>query len=134
MEFIDGKTLAERLRAGPLTEAEAREIANQLCAGLAEAHRKRVVHGDLKTNNVILTSTLDGATRAVITDFGLARQPAGRIGENAPAQMLQSAPVGGAPGYMAPELREGGKPTPASDVYALGVILRELVSGKRPEA
>jgi eukaryotic-like serine/threonine-protein kinase len=134
MEFIDGKTLAERLRAGPLTEAEAREIGNQLCAGLAEAHRKGVVHGDLKTNNVILTSTLDGAARAVITDFGLARQPAGRIGENAPAQLLQSAPVGGAPAYMAPELREGGKPTSASDVYALGVILRELLSGKRPEA
>jgi eukaryotic-like serine/threonine-protein kinase len=134
MEFIDGKTLAERLRAGPLTEAEAREIANQLCAGLAEAHRKGVVHGDLKTNNVILTSTLDGATRAVITDFGLARQPAGRIGENAPAQLLQSAPVAGAPAYMAPELREGKKPTPASDIYAFGVILRELVSGKRPEA
>ena len=134
MEFIDGQTLAERLRAGPLTEAEAREIARQLCAGLAEAHRQGVIHGDLKTNNVILASTLDGATRAVITDFGLARQPAGRVAENAPAPLLQSAPVGGAPAYMAPELREGVKPTRASDVYALGVILYELVSGKRPDA
>jgi len=132
MEFIEGETLSERLRAAPLTEAEAREIADQLCAGLAEAHRKGVIHGDLKSNNVILTSTLDGGLRAVITDFGLARclDP---VGESAHGQILQSAPVGGAPAYMAPELRQGVKPTPASDVYALGVVLRELVSGERPE-
>ena len=75
MEFLDGETLAERLRGGPLPQEEARTIARQLCAGLAEAHRNRVIHGDLKSNNVILTAGTDGATRAVITDFGLARRP-----------------------------------------------------------
>ena len=75
MEFLEGETLAERLRAGPLPEAEARAIALQLCAGLAEAHRNQVIHGDLKSNNVILTATAAGAIRAVITDFGLAHRP-----------------------------------------------------------
>ncbi len=76
MEFLDGETLAERLRRGPLPQEEARMIARQLAAGLAEAHRNQVIHGDLKSNNIILTATADGAPRAVITDFGLARRPA----------------------------------------------------------
>ncbi len=75
MEFLDGETLAERLSRGPLPEQEGRAIAVQLCAGLAEAHRNRVIHGDLKNNNVILTSGPHGGVRAVITDFGLARRP-----------------------------------------------------------
>src|SRR5580700_6047492 len=73
MEFLEGETLAERLRRGRLPEPEARAIALQLCIGLAEAHRNRVVHGDLKSNNVILAPGTDGGVRAVITDFGLAR-------------------------------------------------------------
>lgn len=134
MEFLHGETLAARLRAGPLPESEARSIAKQLCAGLAEAHRNRVVHGDLKTNNVILTAAPDGSLRAVITDFGLSRGPAIPVEVHSLGQLMQSAPVGGAPAYMAPELRQGGKPTTVSDVYALGVILSELASGKRPGA
>ena len=72
MEFLDGPTLTERLRDGPLPEREARIIAQQLCPGLAAAHRSHVIHGDLKSNNVILTKAADGSHRAVITDFGLA--------------------------------------------------------------
>ncbi len=83
MEFLDGETLAARLSRGRLPEAEARAIARQICAGLAEAHRNRVVHGDLKSNNVILTEDADGGVRAVITDFGLARRPLGPAGDNA---------------------------------------------------
>ncbi len=75
MEFLEGETLADRLHRGPVPEAEARAIALQLCAGLAEAHHNHVVHGDLKSSNVILTAGPDGAIRAVITDFGLARKP-----------------------------------------------------------
>src|ERR1035438_2249625 len=73
MEFLEGETLAERLRRGRLPDAEARAIALQLCTGLAEDHRNRVVHGDLKSNNVILAPAAEGTVRAVITDFGLAR-------------------------------------------------------------
>jgi tetratricopeptide (TPR) repeat protein/tRNA A-37 threonylcarbamoyl transferase component Bud32 len=120
MEFLDGPTLAERLASGPPPKAEARTIALQLCAGLAEAHRRCVVHGDLKTGNVILAQDSDGSLRTVITDFGLARgQPA-------------RGARGGSPGYMAPELYSGRRTTIVSDIYALGVILHELACGYRP--
>lgn len=126
MEFLEGETLAERLRRGPLPKKEARLIARQLCAGLAEAHRNNVIHGDLKSNNVILTEGPDGSVRAVITDFGLARM----TGVADPAR--SSVPPGGTPDYMAPELWRGTRATVASDIYALGVILWELESGHKP--
>ena len=124
MEFLEGETLAERLHRHALTEWEARSVAVQLCAGLAEAHRKQVVHGDLKSNNIILTQ--DGESlRAVITDFGLASRP------DSATRALQSSQVAGTPDYMAPELWKGAKPSKASDIYALGVILRQLLPGRR---
>jgi serine/threonine-protein kinase len=126
MEFLEGETLADRLRSGPLGDEEARAIAQQLCAGLAEAHRNQVIHGDLKSNNVILTRGASGATRAVITDFGLARRSAA----NQPTQ--PSGTIGGTPDYMAPELWSGSKPSVSSDIYALGVLLYQLVSGRLP--
>jgi serine/threonine-protein kinase len=121
MEFLEGETLAERLRRVVLPKVKARAIAQQLCAGLAAAHHNNVVHGDLKTNNVILTAEADGSVRAVITDFGLARKP------EASGEILA-----GTPDYMAPELWQGAKPSVSSDIYALGVILCELVSGQKP--
>ena len=127
MEFLDGATLAERLSGGPLPPEEARTIALQLCAGLAEAHRNRVIHGDLKSSNVILTAGGGRACRAVITDFGLARS------QEAFERSMQSGALGGTPEYMAPELWMGEKASIASDIYALGVILYELASGRRPE-
>jgi serine/threonine-protein kinase len=126
MEFLEGEVLGERLRRGPVPQLEARTIALQLCAGLAEAHRNRVIHGDLKSNNVILATGADGATRAVITDFGLASRP------EVTQRNDQSSKLAGTPDYMAPELWKGHKASVASDLYALGVILFELVSGHRP--
>jgi tetratricopeptide (TPR) repeat protein len=126
MEFLDGETLAERLSRGPVPQKEARLVARQLAAGLAEAHRDRVIHGDLKSNNIILTTTPDGATRAVITDFGLARRPAAVLATG------PSGTRGGTPDYMVPELWKGEQASTASDVYALGVILYELASGHKP--
>ncbi len=124
MEFLEGETLADRLSRGPVAPAEAQEIAVQLCEGLAEAHRKQVVHGDLKTANVILSRPAAGGIRAVITDFGLAR--------SVDVAQMHSGPIVGTPDYMSPELLRGGKATVSSDVYALGVILYELASGRRP--
>ncbi|HEX4166625.1 MAG TPA: protein kinase [Bryobacteraceae bacterium] len=121
MEFLDGETLADRLLRTPLGHHEAGIIAQQLCSGLAEAHRNHLVHGDLKSNNVILASDSQGMMRAVITDFGLARK-----GDSS------AALVGGTPAYMAPELWKGEKPSIASDVYALGVLLWEIRSGRLP--
>jgi serine/threonine protein kinase len=128
MEYLEGETLADRLKRGPLPEAEARAIARQLCSGLAEAHSKGVIHGDLKSNNVILTKVADASTRSVITDFGMSR--ATEVAQST----MQSGPRGGTPDYMAPELLKGEKASVASDIYALGVMLHELVSGRKPAA
>jgi serine/threonine protein kinase/tetratricopeptide (TPR) repeat protein len=125
MEFLEGETLRDRLRYVDLPKKKAHTIALQLCAGLAEAHRNQVIHGDLKSNNVILAADPDGAVRAVIMDFGLARRPDAAGGE------AQGVPAG-TPGYMAPEFWKGGKISIASDIYALGVILWELISGRNP--
>jgi Flp pilus assembly protein TadD len=120
MELLEGLTLSQRLAEGPLPPKEAETIARQLCAGLAEAHRHQIIHGDLKSGNVILAKNPDGTLRAVLTDFGLARAAHVR------------GTRGGTPGSMAPELLAGEPTTVASDIYALGVILHELVSGFRP--
>jgi len=126
MEFLEGETLADRLRGAPLSKQESRTIARQLCSGLAEAHRNNVIHGDLKTNNIILTTGPQASVRAVITDFGLALRP-GAI-ERTPSSAL----LAGTPDYMAPELWKGSKTSVASDIYALGVMLWELSSGRKP--
>ncbi len=127
MEYLEGVTLTERLRREAIPEPEARDIARQLCAGLAEAHRHSVIHGDLKSNNVILTAAPGVGVRAVITDFGLAR------GVEVAQGTTQSGELAGAPDYMAPELWHGAKTNVASDIYALGVMFYEMVSGHRPE-
>ena len=124
MEFLEGETLAERLRRDPLSQQEARVIASQICEGLSAAHHSDVVHGDLKSGNVMLTAGRDGTIRAVITDFGMAR----------PARSDSHwSERGGTPDYMAPELWRGDQQSVASDVYALGVILYELAAGRRPD-
>jgi tetratricopeptide (TPR) repeat protein len=121
MEFLDGETLAHRLEGGKLAEPDAWLIARQLCSGVAEAHSSEVLHRDLKPGNVILCRNKNGNTRAVITDFGLATET-GNVGD------LE----GGTPNYMAPELWRGGKASQASDVFSLGVILYEMVTGSKP--
>ena len=125
MEFLEGETLAARLKRGvPLAKQQADAIARQICAGVAEAHRNGVIHGDLKTGNVILTpAAAHGSERAVITDFGLAYGATARPGS------IFDAQLGGTPAYMAPELKRGEKGTVASDIYAVGVLLRELFAG-----
>lgn len=129
MELLEGETLLERIRrVERIPAAEAAIIARQICLGLAEAHRKGVVHGDLKPGNVIITKDPNDAIRAVITDFGLA-QPVSEI--SGPTAAAQSR-FRGTPDFIAPELWKGSPITPASDIYALGVMLYELISGRRP--
>jgi predicted Ser/Thr protein kinase len=120
MEYVDGEDLASLLRRiGRLPQDKALEIARQLCAGLAAAHDKGVLHRDLKPGNIML----DGQGQLRITDFGLA----GVAGE---VKDIRS----GTPGYMAPEQRSGRDVTARSDIYALGVVLHEVFTGKRPSA
>jgi len=126
MEYIEGETLFSWLRRGRMHDDQLQTVALQLCAGLAEAHKHNVIHGDLKTGNVLLTSGPDRAIRAVITDFGLAHRP------DTTVQTIQSGAQGGTPAYMAPELWKGAKPSVASDIYALGMILYEMTTGRLP--
>ena len=118
MQYVDGEDLASLLRRiGRLPVEKAIDIARDLCAGLAAAHDKGVIHRDLKPANVMI----DGKGRAHITDFGLA------VAMND----QQHRGIAGTPVYMAPEQLSGELVTPSSDLYALGLILYEIVSGKR---
>jgi serine/threonine protein kinase/Flp pilus assembly protein TadD len=133
MEFLEGEALAERIRRdGPLLQDELREISRQILAGLEAAHAKGVVHGDLKSNNILLTKESGGALRAVITDFGLARPVDGAAHEAAGG--VGSSAMGGTVEYMAPELLKGQRASIAADLYAFGVILHEMVVGSRPQS
>jgi len=119
MEYIDGEDLASLLkRIGNLPVAKALDVARQLCAGLAAAHDKGVLHRDLKPANVMI----DGRGRVRITDFGLAVA----AGEEVP-----SADASGTPAYMAPEQFAGKGASVRSDIYALGLVLYELYTGRR---
>jgi serine/threonine protein kinase len=119
MEYVDGEDLASVVRrVGRLSPDKATEIARQICAGLSAAHERGVVHRDLKPANVML----DGAGKIRITDFGLASV----------AASIQGADVrAGTPAYMAPEQLAGREVTAKSDIYSLGLILYEILTGKR---
>jgi serine/threonine-protein kinase len=118
MEYVDGEDLASLLRRiGKLPQDKALEIARQVCAGLAAAHDKGVIHRDLKPANIML----DGRGHVRITDFGIA-------GVAAQIRDVRS----GTPDYMSPEQLAGKEVTPRSDIYALGIVLCELLTGKRP--
>jgi serine/threonine-protein kinase len=117
MELIDGESLTARLhRERKLAVAEAVAIAIAVCDGLAAAHARDVIHRDIKPDNVLLAS--DG--RVVVADFGVA---AVNVGER--------EDLSGTPAYMAPEQARGEPPTPAADVYAIGLVLHEMLSGRR---
>lgn len=134
LELVRGETLAARLRrVGALEPAEALPIVRQVAAGLEAAHAAGVVHRDLKSGNVLLEEVALGQPpRAVITDFGLAR---GLDGVSAPPDALTLTATGGllgTPAYMSPEQVEGRPAGPASDLYSLGVMLYEMVTGELP--
>jgi eukaryotic-like serine/threonine-protein kinase len=129
MELLPGETLSECLhRVGRMDVAQALPIALQMASGLGAAHEVGVLHRDLKPGNVILVSD-GGNTRAVITDFGLALHPRS---ESNIAGLTATGKSFGTPAYMSPEQVEGKKLTPASDVYALGIVLYQMITGTRP--
>ncbi|MDG4824209.1 protein kinase [Asanoa sp. WMMD1127] len=119
MELVEGADLAERLAAGPLAWPEAALIASQVAAGLSAAHAAGIVHCDIKPGNVMLTA---GGVK--ILDFGIA----GLAGSP------ESGVRYGTVGYLAPERLAGAEPTPAADVYSVGVLLAEALLGRRPES
>lgn len=111
MEYVEGETLATRRLRGPVEGEEAVSIARQLCLGVMAAHAAGVLHLDLKSSNVMLAGK-----RVVVMDFGLAQA----FGD--------TSRLAGTPRYIAPERYQGAEPTPASDVFSMGVILSEMLA------
>ncbi len=132
MELLTGETLAQRLkRAGPMSSEEALPIAKQIAQALDAAHQAGIVHRDLKPGNVMLVESRSGV-RAVVTDFGLARLEAGGEGAAGGLTLTAAAAVVGTPAYLAPEQVEGSEITAATDVYAFGIVLYEMLTGTVP--
>lgn len=121
MEYIDGGTLRDRLKQGPMRPEEAAAKA-AACDALAYAHRAGVVHRDIKPDNIMVTK--GGAVK--ITDFGLARLTEGA------SRVTRTGQVLGTPAYMAPEQIQGKVVDARTDIYALGVVLYELLTGELP--
>ena len=133
MELLEGETLSDKLRRdGPMTERQALPLLRQMVAALSAAHKAGVVHRDFKCGNVMVVPRPDGAPRAVVTDFGLARQ----IPQDRRTTILNSSRTSmacyGTPAYMSPEQIQGEKVGPAADIYALGVVLYEMLTGELP--
>jgi DNA-binding response OmpR family regulator len=135
MELLHGETLADKLhRDGRLQTTDILPIARQMAAGLAAAHRVGVVHRDFKSHNVMLVKpdASDQEMRVVVTDFGLARRSSQDETTGFSLSLADTGEISGTPAYMAPEQVEGDAVTPATDVYAFGVVLYELVTGTWP--
>lgn len=131
MELVEGTTLRDRLAAGPLEAPEAKHVARQIALGLARAHQRGIVHRDLKPDNVMLTR--DGGVK--ILDFGLAklREPVSSDKElSSQDTQTQEGRVMGTPGYMSPEQALGKPVDQRTDVYALGVVIHEMLTGDLP--
>jgi predicted Ser/Thr protein kinase len=122
MEYVHGEELEALLRGGKASKAELLEILAQVCEGLAYAHEQGVVHRDIKPANV-LVNRHGKRPRAKLMDFGVAQ-----LG---PSGLTQAGTWVGTVSYMAPEYLDTGKATPASDIFALGVILYEILTGGR---
>ncbi|MGB6383703.1 MAG: protein kinase [Terriglobales bacterium] len=130
-ELLEGQTLRERIRSGPLSSRKAIDYALQVARGLAAAHGKGIVHRDLKPENLFLTND----DRVKILDFGLAKltRPETDAGADAPTMQVNTEPgqVMGTVGYMSPEQVRGKAADHRSDIFAFGSILYEMLSGQR---
>ncbi|HTS36917.1 MAG TPA: protein kinase [Candidatus Solibacter sp.] len=137
MEYLEGETLAERLRKGPMPVAQVFKYGIEICDGLERAHRSGVVHRDLKPGNIMLTRT-----GAKLMDFGLAKSVVLTTDASSGLTATMTTPLGSSPltaqgtvvgtfQYMSPEQVEGKEADARSDIFALGAVLYEMATGKR---
>lgn len=127
MEFVDGRTLKQLVRlqnqqGRPLSVGQALELGIQICAGIGYAHRANLIHCDVKSQNMLITRD----ERVKVADFGIARAM------SEATQHTVDSQIWGTPHYFSPEQAAGQGATPASDVYAIGVVLFELLTGRLP--
>lgn len=128
MEYVEGETLRDRLRRGPLPYPDAIRLSTEIAEGLADAHARGLVHRDVKPANVIITP--HGHVK--ILDFGLARRDVSSPADAVTEEKLHTSIGAGTPQYMAPEQAAGRPITARADVYAIGVVLFECLTGSRP--
>ena len=139
MEYLEGVTLSSKIREeGPLPWKKALKITLEICEGLRIIHENGIIHRDLKSGNIMVCEQ-NGTTRVVLLDFGLARDSHSLIPQSGARSTARtgstlSQGIMGTPAYMAPEQFEGNPVSPATDIYALGIILYELVTGFHPYA
>ncbi len=135
LEYVEGKSLREAIAEGRMDLGRALHIMRQMASALGRAHALGIVHRDLKPENVMLVARDGDADFAKVLDFGIAKVPVGElVGEHkVPGQALtQLGMVYGTPEYMAPEQALGQAVDPRADLYALGVITFEMITGNRP--
>jgi len=126
MELLSGSPADELIRTADLSLADAIQIIDQTAAALGEAHLQGVIHRDLKPANIFMDRRADGQVHVTVLDFGIAKIAGS--GQN----LTATGKVMGTPSYMAPEQIRGGEPDPRTDIYALGAMGYELISGRPP--
>lgn len=130
MPFLKGELLSDReVRGGPMELALGIDVLRQVCAGLHHAHEVLIVHRDLKPENIMLVEDDGGGVRAVVMDFGLAKE---RRAEGQLAKLTATGIILGTPEFMSPEQIRGKQLDARSDIYALGIVAFEMFTGKLP--
>jgi serine/threonine-protein kinase len=133
MELLEGRTLRDVLaREAPLDTARAVSIMLQISAAVAAAHEAGIIHRDLKPANIFIVQRKDAPPFVKVLDFGIAKLAADTIDDDDPKTLTAVGVMIGTPKYMSPEQCESGPLTPASDVYSLGIILYEMLTGTTP--
>ena len=131
MEFVQGQSLSAALQQGPMRPERVLKILAQVCGSLEEAHGRGVVHRDLKPDNIILTTRAGQADFVKVLDFGIAKRSEAK--DKAQEQKLtQQGMVLGTPPYMSPEQFSGKELDARSDIYSLGVMAYEMLTGRLP--
>jgi serine/threonine-protein kinase len=130
MPFLKGELLSDReVKVGPMPVAAGIAVLRQVCAGLHHAHELQIVHRDLKPENIMLVTGEPAGDRAVVMDFGLAKE---RRADPAIAKLTATGIILGTPEFMSPEQIRGKQLDARSDIYALGIVAFEMFTGKLP--